>query len=539
MLSASPVAGQQAPNPAPALGMADGTKPARLLIGERLETGEIDYPTSLVYRAYALFDDPRLPSELSGGGSRAEDHAFFIEARRFWAEIPKETQDLLTPFIVRPTDSRSLFFDSAGRAESAGIQTETTQVPTNADGDCGEGWASLDSPRFQFKVWMHCTGDHEGDLAAAVGMIEDFWEREVALMGPPNPDTGSEDQGGDSRIDFYFVEDENDRLDRGVGDQLAAAAYAHAAPDAPFVGRTSSAYVLARRAAIYDPAGVMVLAHEFFHTLQEAHNYEILFGFKGSPYSSDFDTILFAEFWFVEATANWVVSYLYRDTMDPSVMYMNLHAYYLQGFLPFDVPVYHSPRQWTPEYYHIYGAYVYFLFLEQEVGPQAIADLWVALEEVEADDFDRTLAIIDGLLPFADNFREFAVRNLNRDLLPGDPISPSFRDLDLTFPEDQPPPMRNLGADEILTSQDVDAEPLLFHESIPSLAAHYYTFTPESDVRQVTLDFSGLAPDVALDVDLLVKIREGEWERRKLEPGETATLCRDDPAAISARSTSC
>jgi hypothetical protein len=91
--------------------------------------------------------------------------------------------------------------------------------------------------------------------------------------------------------------------------------------------------------------------------------------------------------------------------------------------------------------------------------------------------------------------------------------------------------MRNPGSQERLESQDVDAAPLLFHESIPSLAAHYYEFTPESDVRQLALDFSELAPSDALDVDILVKIRGGEWERRRLEPGETTTLCRDDPAA--------
>ncbi|MEA2512327.1 MAG: hypothetical protein QOJ59_1814 [Thermomicrobiales bacterium] len=506
-------------------------QPAQVLIRQSLDNGQIDYPTSLLYRAYALFADPRLPADFAGGGSVGEDHALFVEARRFWSLLPKETQDLLTPFVVRPTDSRSLYFDSRPDANVPAIATESVASPAFAGGDCGEGWAAADSPRFEFKVWVHCTGDYENDMIAAISMIEGFWDREVALMGPPIPDTGSLEQGGDSRIDFYFVEDESDVLERGGGDHIEEQAFAHAAPDAPFVGRTSSGYIIVRREAIYLPAGAPVLAHEFFHTLQEAHNWEILFGFKGSPFSSDFDLLSFAEYWFVEATANWVMSYLYRDTIDPEVMTTYLHAWYLQGFQGVDVPLYLSPRQWSPEYSHIYGAYVYFLFLEQEVGPQAIADLWKKLEDVEADDFDRTLRIIDELLPFEENFRDFAVRNLNLDLQPGDPITPSYRDLDPTFPEGEPPPLNFApGTSGKLRAQESDAAPLEYQESIPSLAAHYYSFSPGPDVSELTLDFSGLIPSDALDVELLVKIREGEWERRQLSPGETATICRDHPA---------
>lgn len=524
LASATPVAGQDAATPSP----SNGTLPAQVLIGQQLEAGEIDYPTSLVYRAYALFADPRLPAEFAGGGSLGEDNAFFAEARHFWSELPKETQDLLTPFVVRPTDSRSMFYGSRPDAQAATARTEAAEDPTFADGDCGEGWASRDSTGFPFKVWIHCTGDYTEDLASAVEVIEGFWECEVSLMGPPIPDTGSAAQGGDSRIDFYFVDDASEVLRRAGGDRLDEQSYAHAAPDAPFAGRTSSGYILARRAAISDPAAAMVLAHEYFHTLQEAHNWKILFGYMGRPYSGEFDKLLFAEFWFVEATAAWVESYLYRESLDSDVMVSMLHDWYLSGFQQFDVPLYHSPRQWTPEYMHIYGAYVYFLFLEQEVGPRAIADLWTRLEDVEDDDFDGTLAIVDNLLPFKDHFRDFAVRNLNLDLQPGDPITPSFRDLDPTFPEDMPPPLSNpSGSLQRLKAQAIDAQPATYEESIPSLSAHYYSFSLDSDVRAMTLDFSGLTPGAALDLDLLVKIRDGQWEQRRLVPGEATTICRD------------
>src|SRR5215208_2761369 len=85
---------------------------AQSLIGEKLQNGEIDYETSLVYRAYAFFDDPRLPNDLTGAGSVGEDNAFFGEVRYNWANFSPETQKLLTPFIVRPTDSRSIYYTS-------------------------------------------------------------------------------------------------------------------------------------------------------------------------------------------------------------------------------------------------------------------------------------------------------------------------------------------------------------------------------------------------------------------------------------------
>ncbi|MEA2523774.1 MAG: hypothetical protein QOF73_1001, partial [Thermomicrobiales bacterium] len=57
--------------------MSETGVPAQMLIAQELHDGKIDYETSLVYRAYALFDDPRLPADLAGTGSFGEDNAFF------------------------------------------------------------------------------------------------------------------------------------------------------------------------------------------------------------------------------------------------------------------------------------------------------------------------------------------------------------------------------------------------------------------------------------------------------------------------------
>jgi hypothetical protein len=507
---------------------------AQALIGEKLSTGEIDYETSLVYRAYALFDDPRLPSDLTGNGSVFEDNAFFGEVQYNWNNLSPETQKILTPYVVRPTDSQSIFYKSL--AEGPRTLPNAEAAPTYAQSDCSDNWFAKDSAQYPFKVWTHCTGDYEQDLATAIEIIDDFWQREVELMGPPVLDTGSAEQGGDERIDIYFVDDEADRVERRGGDYISEQTLAHAGSDAPFNGRKSSGYVVARRPNIGDPELNMTMAHEFFHVLQDAHNYEIAFGFKGSPFNADFDTLTYSEFWFVEATAMWVESFIYRNQIDPDVLQRSTHSYFVFGFQGTDRSLQYSPRQGGVDFEHIYGAYIYFLFLEQEVGPQAIAQMWKDLENVSPDDFDGTMQIINDILPFEEHFREFTVRNLNLDLEPGDPIDPSYIDLDRSFPEGTVPTFENESKSQNrLVPSPGGSEPLRFEDTISSLSAHYYRFDTDADVTQVTFDLTGLAPSQAVDLDLVVKIRDKGWERRQLDPSKPITFCREIPEDNVAR----
>lgn len=501
--------------------------PAQAVIFEQLDAGQIDYDTSLVYRAYALFDVDRLPDDiLADADTIGEDQAFFGEVRYHWSRLSPETQALLTPYVVRPNDSRSVFFQAESPADEVAGQNQTDDPPQFAGGDCSDNWAAKSSSTFPFKVWIHCTGDYDADMDAAIAMVEEFWEIEVELMGPPRPDTGSAEQGGDTRIDIYFVEDEQDRVERRGGDYISEQALAHAAPDDPIDGRKASSYIVARREYIGQPEQAIILAHEFFHSLQHAHNWQLSWGFKAGPYSPDFDTIAFSQFWYVEATATWMMWHVYRDKVAPDVMQNLVHYRFIKNFDGYKRPLYFAPRQGTGISDRVYAAYIYFVFLEQEIGAEAIGEMWRRFEDVEADDFDRMLAIIDELLPFEDHFRDFAVRNLNLQLEPGDPISPSYRDLDPAFPEGIHPPFQSGPDGTSRTDVGVTGdEPLVFEEAIPSLSAHYYDFSVARPVESLTLDFSGLAANGALDVDMIVKIRNRDWERRQLPTDRPVTLC--------------
>src|SRR5215217_8039865 len=92
--------------------IGDPVMSAQALISDELQAGTIDFETSLVYRAYALFDDPRLPADLAGGGSFGEDYPLFGQIKYTWNQLSPETQQVLTPFVVRPADSRSIYFKS-------------------------------------------------------------------------------------------------------------------------------------------------------------------------------------------------------------------------------------------------------------------------------------------------------------------------------------------------------------------------------------------------------------------------------------------
>jgi hypothetical protein len=205
--------------------------------------------------------------------------------------------------------------------------------------------------------------------------------------------------------------------------------------------------------------------------------------------------------------------------------------YYL-GLSP-DMPL-HTPQNNTEEAsLFMYSAYIWFYFLEQEIGPKAIAEIWDEFAKLGPNDVEAAMDVIDAKLPFEQHFRDFAVRNLNRTLKPGDPIDPGYDDLDPEFPVSSltSPPLI-VGEDDAeaeLPITNEDEDPRVIPDRLRSLTAHYYRFLPDPHGGQLLLDFSGLAPAADLDVDVLLKIEDGEWERRGLAAGGAATLCLSNP----------
>jgi hypothetical protein len=497
------------------------------LIAEDLQAGRLDYGTSLLYRAYAQFGDARLPDRFVGStdSGNHDDQNLFLEARRFWNDLSPRVREQLTPFMLRPTAAGSVY------ARAGGVYSLASVPKDEADaGGCQDGWATAGSTVNPdgFKVWVQCTGDYAGDLERTVELIDSFWQDEVDLMSTgPKPDEG----GGDPRLDFYLVGGEVDQLPAGSDrvNPMTADALAYAVPDEPFAGKTSSAYVVARRSRLTAPGFPLDLGHEFYHTLQFAHNVEIGYGFLDKPFG-DFDILQLRSYWFIEAMAVWLESYEFRGRMPAGVMAAEVHDRFALVFQNSDLPLDESPDRASPEFRHMYAAYIWFFFMEQEVGPEAVASIWTDLEQVDQDDFAGAMRVIDSKLPFKDHFRDFAVRNLNLDLEPGDPIDPSYVDLDPAFPEGVRPTLKvGQSGTGKLAVQGAEDPPRSFDELLQSLVAHYYLFIPDPDATKFTLDFSGLGHRDALDVDAVVRLGDGTWERRKLSTDGPVTFCRANP----------
>src|SRR5262249_55407136 len=77
---------------------------AQALIQADLDAGRISYGTALVYRAWALFWDPRLPARYDGTGSTGEDISLFPEIEAALPSLPPDQQAQLRGWIARPTD---------------------------------------------------------------------------------------------------------------------------------------------------------------------------------------------------------------------------------------------------------------------------------------------------------------------------------------------------------------------------------------------------------------------------------------------------
>src|SRR5207248_11791082 len=106
---------------------------ARSLIGAALARGTIDYPTSLIYRAYALIGDPRLPAELVGSGSVDDDPGLFEEMAAAAAALAPGALNPYAPFLSRPTDPNSVFFGANASSPASGGPGESLSMSAPSD----------------------------------------------------------------------------------------------------------------------------------------------------------------------------------------------------------------------------------------------------------------------------------------------------------------------------------------------------------------------------------------------------------------------
>ncbi len=468
------------------------------LIAAALAAGKIDYGTSLLYRSYALFADPRLPRQFQGAGSEGEDHGLFAAIAD--PSLPADIQAALRPFLVRPSHPESVH----SRPQSA----SATAAP---DLWCVEnGWASLRSANPEVAVTVHARCGLEGaaaDMRKTLALIESLWGPMTELMRKPIGDVGGQPGSPDDTIDFFLLEPLGTVWRDGGRAGISKGALHSTVSAPPAIANRSSAYVIFARSDVQSPTFKSSVAHEFFHVLQSAHNDAIT-------------TQNNRTWWFTEASAVWAESYFVRETSREAV-----HGYFSSTFLPSRMPLHQSfGRAPGENRLLMYASYVWPLFMEQERGPEAIGRAWATIAEVGTD-WEAGLRAIEAELPFKDNFHRFALRNLNSQFFPDNPLGKRYINLDPGFPDEQMPKPEVV---EQLTGLESSASSLAYPVELPALKAHYYHFSMADSVRQVHFDFSAIAPGAQRRVSALVKLKGRPWEVRENLP-DSLTFCDDEP----------
>lgn len=504
-----------------------------------MEAGLIDYPTSLLYRMYAVVGDPRLPAEFDGP-TEGEDLAPFVVPDDPDLELPADIRALMDPYLVRPTDPLSAYSGELEPATGTGAPramaflADPVLDPRDPLGPvalvaCNErGWAAQNAT-VPIKVWARCTGNYEADIQAAVAIANAIYRPMTEYMRSPVLDLGTPYDGGDTSIDVYLTDDTSCPPEFGRCFRIKATAGGSARRTPPFgepPGRPSSGWVLLRRSEMSDADEFRrTFIHELFHVLQYAHNSVIISRGTGATDTSGKE--IHDTFWFVEASAAWA-EYHFERKAGRTASARTVHRRFVNGFQGTDASL-HS-RVPPPRRYH---AYIWPFFMVQEAKENVISDVWELL--ANETDWYGAMDAISIYVPFAAHFRDFAVRNINIDVTEDgtDPIPKRYKEFDPTiaFPDGKPFPVSMWQGPLAIEPTN---EPVSYNDRIAPLSAHYWRFRVDDEVRKFEFDFSGLGDMEILDVDALMAIRQDgagsavTWEHRRL-PEPKAKFCRSVP----------
>jgi hypothetical protein len=530
------------------------------LIRAAMLAGELDLPTSLLYRAYALVGDARLPATYRGSGSVEEDTGLFAEIREAMPTLSPEMRAQLQPFILRPSNPDSWYAQllatlaptaaptsSALRARSSLLSTPTIPtdgepvLPSTCEDDpaASPRWISTRSAENGFRAWAHCVPGApraaETVVAEAVKVFDVLWSRMSGDMGPPLPDVPAgtpvnpADGVGDETIDIYvlFPGDVVARLGQSYGG--IAHAYGWAQTWNEQSGGRSSGFISIPVTTLLSASFHVTAAHELFHVLQYAHNYQLAIGTVPSGFGGLPNAPRLA-WWYVEASAEWAGAHydrvlagqLGRGRLARTATY---DPWFAGGFQTRASTLsLNAGGQLGGAGAHLpYEAFIWPYFLEQESGDSSrpAGQMWAAVAGAATP--KAADERIDGVVPFDTNMRTFAVRNLNNVA-----VNNRYEALDTgQFPKDTPPEVVYQGHFRAGSPQQIEF-------SLTTLAAYYIRLDNdvEPNLRKVHLDFTGLdgaRADLGIDVDLLLKLKGGGWQSAQNFNGtKKKTWCLDE-----------
>ena len=476
------------------------------LIAAALAAGQIDLGTSLLYRSQAQVGDLALPEPYRGSGSD-EDLGLAFDIRAATPQLSPDAVAALRPYTVRPAAADSVYaLASARKAPPDQLAAPSGGRPMIAPEDCagGNAWRSKRSAQIPIRVWIECSGADSVEanaMARTLGLFEKLWGPETMVFSVPLNDAGGPDDGGDDAIDVYLVQGAISRGNSNPDNytytnpdiytlmNLGAAAVARPTPSSPpglppakngFGNDVDSGYIFMPRTGVQGEDMRSTLTHELAHVLQFSHN-----TLEAFANSND------GRYWFFEASATWASVHFDRELEWPARVAANTHRRRFGRHVKGGVAL----NAGRPEL-NTYAAYIWALFIDQEVGPALIGTIWNSLDAATSPGHGDDL--MNARFSFADKFQTFALRNLNQAFLPGDPLPANerYHELDKEFPDGDPTPVQQVVTLEAGQNYVQDLV-------LPPLSTNYVLLdVAGNDITKVELLFFGDLTRV--DIDALI-----------------------------------
>ena len=436
----------------------------RELVAQAVAAGKLSPEQGLVYRAFAAFDDHRLPAAYAGDDAAHED-SIMREVAESWPKLSTAQRKQVEPFFIPPAAKGSWASASAARATAAADE------PACGTGRfAARGWVSTARKDGHVRIWWRAV-DRDRFAARARALLNEaedtIWRKLWDVFGRDALTDEGEScfHGPDGKLDIYLTR-------RGEGQAQAKAS----AVNYPGACSGTPAYIVFNAGG--SPPTRWELAHELTHAFQYA------FPVSGCSSWDNFD----------EAVATWGAQYIYpRDDQE--------HRYVWFTKEP-DMPLADAS----------YDGWVFPYALEQLIGPGVMQRIYE-----QGATHDAMHAIDEGVPGgLAKVYPEFAKLAWNHD-----PVKPSFWEWDGFDPVPEDAHGAEIVPEQVDPGAAGQQEADLTQPLKPlSRAYKHLKFGP--GITEVSV---AVPHDENLHVDVLMKLRNGSVETEDLSKRQATVFC--------------
>ncbi|HKB07938.1 MAG TPA: hypothetical protein VKF61_06665, partial [Candidatus Polarisedimenticolia bacterium] len=448
------------------------TRTTEQKIDDAVASGAITAEQGLIYKVFAGFGDPRLPTAYVGTSDPLSEPPL-DDVTAQWNQLSDAAKATLGPFLIPPMHEGSYWEQLIRGATPSATVSPRDASARAADADPDSPWCAtsgdvaLEDWHFleaisgpaagKVRIWYqdrYAATDAAlaGNLLSA--MEAKIWPALTNLMGrEPEPDFGSTGvcAGGSDAVDIALVD---------VG---------HATTTPTLRQEDTPAHMVFPRTGI--DSTTPFLAHEFMHMIQYA------FTFSSGDMSSGENA------WLKEGTAQWAQDYAsnshYPVGLTPAQTEWNA--------LPYFFPYPDKSLDSTDPNHHDYGTYLFWMWAARKGNdPTIVRQVWNAVAAQKSLNATKSL-FASG---WAQAWRDFARAVWNKDPITNfqsyDQITNTPKvESDTTLPADQPTPVV---------------------ASVAPVAAKYLTFEPDTTVNSLTYqNLGGLSDEAGIQAIITYK----------------------------------